>query len=60
MGGIAQVPAFTLTQKKQLRKYVKGRVPVVLKKANVVTSASHWSPAYLARNAKRMQINAVG
>ena len=59
LGGIAQVPAFRLSEKKQLRKRVKGRVPVVLKGANIVTSASHWSPRYLARHAKRMQINRV-
>ena len=62
MGGIAQVPAFTLKpskQRKKLRKRVKARVPVVLKGANVVTSASHWSPRYLARQAKRMQLNDV-
>ena len=59
MGGIAQVPAFPLSEKKQLRKRVKGRVPIVLKGANIVASASHWSPRYLARYAKRMQINRV-
>ena len=59
MGGIALVPEFKLSQKKQVQKRIKGRVPVVLKGAGVVKSASHWSPSHLARTAKKMQKNDV-